>query len=197
MRTFLPRCFIIVFGLAVLAPSRGIGQWNALFIADTLKKNARAVMREQEFVLEIKSPGKTVEKEHYVYTVLNESGDDFGGYVTRYGRFNTINSVTCTLYDLMGKEVKRIKKKDMEDKAAYDGFSLMEDQRYKEFNFYCRNYPYTVDYQEEDEYTGVLGFPGWYPLRASGVSTEHSKYVIIAPKDYEVRYKPVNCNFRP
>jgi hypothetical protein len=198
MRTFLSCCLPVAFCcLAAVAPCKARAQWNALFIPDSLKKNARAVLREEEIVLEIKSPGKAVKREHYVYTILNENGDNFGGITTFYGRFNTINSVSCTLYDLMGKEVKRVKKKDMEDRAAYDGISLMMDERYKEFNFYYRNYPYTVDFQEEDDYDGILDFSDWYPLPSSGVSTQHSKYVIIAPKDYVVRYKPVNCTFRP
>jgi hypothetical protein len=58
-------------------------------------------------------------------------------------------------------------------------------------------YPYTVSYEEEDDYDGILAFDGWYPLYSPGISTQHSKYVIIAPADYKVRYKPVNCDFEP
>ncbi len=171
--------------------------WDARFIPDSLKKNTRAVVREEEIVLEIKSPGKAVQRERHVYTILNENGDNLGGYTAFYGRFNSLNSVSGTLYDALGKELKHVKKKDMEDKAAYDGYSLMEDERYKEYNFYYRNYPYTVDYTEEDEIDGILHFDTWHPLVSRGISTEHSKYVIIAPKDYKIRYKPVNCNFQP
>jgi hypothetical protein len=171
--------------------------WNALLIPDSLKKNTRAVERENEITLEIKSPGKAVQREHHVYTILNENGDNLGGYVSFYGKFNSINSITGILYDANGKEVKRVKKKDMEDRAVYDGESLINDERYKEFNFYCRVYPYTVDYQEEDEITGILQFNAWMLLMKSGVSTQHTKYVIIAPKDYQVRYKAVNCSYSP
>jgi hypothetical protein len=34
-------------------------------------------------------------------------------------------------------------------------------------------------------------------LTSSGVSTQLSKYVIIAPKNYQVRYKAVNCSIQP
>jgi hypothetical protein len=198
MRTILSVCLQGAFCcLTAAAPSRAVAQWSSLFIPDSLKKGARAVMREEEIVLEIKSPGKAVLREHHIYTILNENGDNIGGYTTFYGKFNTISSVSGNLYNAMGKELKRIRKKDMEDKAVYDGFSLMNDERYKEYDFYYRSYPYTVDYQEEDEITGILDINDWHPLYTSGVSTEHSKYVIISPKDYEVRYKPVNCNIQP
>jgi len=166
--------------------------YNVLLIPDSLRKSARAIIREEEMVVDIKSPSKVVTKEHHVYTIFNENGDNIGGFAAFYGRFSVINSVSGTLYDAMGKTVRKMKKKDMEDKSAVGGNDLFVDERYKEFNFYCRDYPYTVDYEEEDEINGLLGLPEWRPLYNSGISTQYSKYVIIAPKDYTVRYKLMN-----
>src|SRR6185312_15552807 len=151
----------------------------------------------EEYVLEIKSPDKAVEKEHHVYTIMNESADNIGGFVAGYDKFTTISGVTGTLYDATGKEVKRIKKKDMDDRSYVSEGILADDDRYKYCNFYCRSYPYTVDFEEEEEENGFLAFDRWTPLYSSGISTEHSKYVIIAPANYQVRYKPVNCNYQP
>jgi hypothetical protein len=171
--------------------------YNVALIPDSLKKDARAIVREQEYILEIKSPGKAIEKRHYVFSIFNESGDDMGGYVSGYDKFTSINSLSGTLYDERGKETKRFKKKDMEDRSYVAEGSLMDDDRYKAYNFYCRTYPYTVEFEEEDDNDGILGFRNWNPLREPGISTQHSKYIIIAPKDYVVRYKPVNCDFQP
>jgi uncharacterized protein DUF3857/transglutaminase superfamily protein len=172
-------------------------QFNVLLIPDSLKKNANVVKRYEEKIVEIKSPGKLVEKERHVYTVLNEEASKYGSYTTSYDKFTNINYVSCTLYNAMGKEQKRIKKKDMEDRSSFDGFSLMTDARYKTTDFYCRDYPYTVDYEEEDETDGVLGFDSWFPASAADMAVEYSKYVIIAPKDYLVRYKPLHCSIQP
>jgi hypothetical protein len=171
--------------------------YSALFIPDSLKRDARAVVREEEYILEIKSPAKVILKERHVYTILNESAENYGGFRTFYSKLNSINYVNMYLYDIMGKELKHIKKKDMEDKSAVSEINLMDDNRYKEYNFFYKTYPYTVAYEEEDEDNDVRDFHNWYPLRASGISTQHSKYVIIAPKDYEVRYKPMNCIYQP
>ncbi|HEY4060864.1 MAG TPA: DUF3857 domain-containing protein [Puia sp.] len=166
--------------------------YNVALIPDSLKKNARAIVREDELILEIRSPAKAVTKEHHVYTIFNENGDNIGGFTSWYDKFTSINSISGTLYDAMGKSLKKVKKKDMEDKSAVSGNDLADDGRYKEYNFYYRVYPYTVDYEEEDEINGVLDFPDWKPLYNSGISTQHSKYMIIAPKDYQVRYKLMN-----
>lgn len=183
--------------LMALTYSLSAQSYNVALIPDSLKKGARAVLREEEYIMEIKSPAKAITKEHHVYTIFNEGADDMGGYVSWYGRFNAINSISGVLYDGTGKELKRVKKKDMEDRSYTSEGNLVDDERYKEYNFYCRIYPYTVDYQEEDEINGILGFNDWTPLRKAGISTQHSKYIIIAPKDYQIRYKPVNCNFQP
>jgi hypothetical protein len=171
--------------------------YNVALIPDSLKKDARAIVREEEYILEIKSPGKAIEKKHYVYSVFKESGDDVGGYVSEYGKFTSINSLSGTLYDEKGKEIKRFKKKDMEDHSYVAEGNLIDDYRYKAYNFYCRTYPYTVEFEDEDEEDGITNFERWSPLFAPGISTQHSKYIIIAPKDYEVRYKPINCNYQP
>ena len=179
----------LIYLLLLAAPVALSAQnYSTALIPDSLRKGARAVIRESEFILEIKSPGKMIEKEHNVYTVLNPNGDNLGGYTSWYGKFNTINEVSGVLYDSLGKLVRKAKRKDMQDKSYVDDMSLASDTRYLEYNFYCQVYPYTVDYQEEDDYTGILDFTDWMPLLNSGISTQHSRYIIIAPKDYTVRY---------
>jgi len=185
-------CLLLAASCSLRAQS-----YNVALIPDSLKKDARAVMREQEYILEIKSPEKAVMKERHVFTILNENGDNIGGYSSYYDNFTSINSITGILYDASGKEMKRIKKKDMDDHSYLDEVTLAVSYRYKSYNFYCRVYPYTVSYEEEDDMEGILAFDSWQPLYSSGISTQHSKYVIIAPADYKVRYKPVNCSFEP
>ena len=188
----------IFFLVLLCAPAGVFAQlYNVLLIPDSLKKNANMVIRVDEKIMEIKSPGKATEKEHHVFTVLNEAAGGYGRYVTYYGKFNSINYVNCTLFDAFGKELKHIKKKDMIDRSVDDQMSLMLDQRAKECNFYYKTYPYTVDFEEEDDIDGMLDISDWVPLPAPSVSVQLSRYVIIAPKDYEVRYKAFNCKVQP
>jgi transglutaminase-like putative cysteine protease len=183
------RTLILVLLLPVCA---GAQSYSVNAIPDSLQKGARAVLRESEVVIEVKSPGKAIVKEHQVYTVLDANGDNLGGYSSWYDKFNPIDEISGTLYDGQGKQLKRAKRKDMDDRSYVDESSLAEDTRYLLHDFHYRNYPYTVDYQEQDQYNGIMRFHDWLPLVTSGVSTQHSKYVIIAPKDYEVRWLALN-----
>ncbi len=188
-----------LLSLFLLSVSTGLyaQEYNVSLIPDSLLKNADVVTRYEERILEIKSPGKAVVHERHVYTILNESGDYCGKYRSYYNRFTSINSITGTLYDAKGKELKRVKKKDMEDVSGTGDESLMTDTRYKVTDFYNRSYPYTVNYEEEDDINGILEISDWVPQEINKASVQDSKYVIIAPKDYQLRYKPVNCSIEP
>jgi hypothetical protein len=186
MRRFI--CIILLAAPCLLQAQN----YSTAGIPDSLRKGARVVVREHDWILEIKAPGKAVEKEHFAYTICNPNGDNLAGYVSQYDKFNEISSATGILYDSLGKTIKKVKRKEMEDRGYEDGFSLATDARYIEHNFYCRTYPYTVEYSEEDDYNGIRGFGEWLPLLNSGISTQHSKYTVIAPKDYVLRWKTFN-----
>lgn len=171
--------------------------YNVALIPDSIKKDADMVIRLEETILEVRSPGKLTIREKHAFTILNEEGASHAHFTTYYGKFNTINYVTATLFDANGKELKKVKKKDMADRSVNDQISLINDERAKEFDFYWRTYPYTVEFEEEDDYDGVRSFPAWVPLPAPSIGLQTSRYVIAAPKDYQVRFKNVNMNQKP
>ncbi len=172
-------------------------QYNVSNIPDSLKKDADVVTRYEERIFEIKSPGKAVEHERHVYTILNESADYLGNYKSYYDKFTSIDHINGTLYDANGKELKHAKKGDMEDVSGTGDESLMTDTRYKVNHFYYKTYPYTVDYEEEDDINGILEIADWIPQGINKASVQDTKYVIIAPKDYQLRYKSENCTIEP
>jgi hypothetical protein len=169
----------------------------AAAIPDSLKANADVVVRLDETTVEVKSPSHAVFREHFVYTILNENGDYLATYRTRYDKFISLNYVNAVLYNAEGKEVKRFRKKDMTDHAAESSGTLVNDERLKSGSFYWRNYPYTVEFDEEDETDAILEIPQWTPPRSDKMSCERSIYSITAPKDYKVKYKQLNIDLKP
>lgn len=186
--------FIFFFFISALVHAQG---YNSLFITDSLRKGADVIKRNEEYILTIKSPSRYTLYKHHVYTILNPAARHYASYITNYDKFCSINSVSGTLYNMMGKEIKHLKKKDWRDNSAYDGFSLLSDARYKENEFYFTEYPYTVEYEEEDEHEGIQGFPRWVPQSNPAMSVENSKFTIIAPAGYIVRYKQINFQQQP
>ncbi|MFT3683226.1 MAG: DUF3857 domain-containing protein [Ferruginibacter sp.] len=189
--------FFISFCLCLFFSAAGAQLYSALLISEKLRTNASVVKRFEEQVLTIHSPSKYTIHEKHVYTILNASAQSYARYITSYDQFSSISNLSGVLYNTAGAELKHTKKKDWEDNSAYDGFSLLTDSRYKKNEFFYSDYPFTVEYEEEDEVTGTLYFPRWTPQNNFGMSVELSRYTIIAPADYKVRYKPVNFTGEP
>ncbi len=183
-------CFLSSFAASQNFPVRDI--------PDSLKENANMVIRLEEKVYEIKSSGEAVSHERHVFTILNEKGEQYATYRTNYNNKSIlINNVTGFLYDASGKEIRHFKKKDMEDHPAYDGSSFVNDQRVKVSSLYSNTYPYTVEFDEEDELTELIHIHDWYPQNELNHSVEKSIYKITVPVDYTLRYRMLNSGITP
>ncbi len=171
--------------------------YNIFMIPDSLLKGADVVKRNEEYILTIKSPLKYSLYEKHAYTIVNSAASQYASYRTSCDKFSDINSVSGKLFNSMGKEIKHTKKNEWRDNSAYDGFSLLSDLRYKQNEFFFAEYPYTVEYEEEDDFNGTQGFPTWMPQRSSFMSVQNSMFTIIAPAGYTVRFKQLNFNVDP
>jgi hypothetical protein len=190
------KIFILLFAVFFAGLAKG-QEYNTLLIPDSLRKGANVVKRSEEYILTIKSPSRFTLYEKHAYTILNASSNRYANYVTQYDKFSSINSVSGKMFNSWGKEIKHTKKSEWTDQSAYDGFSLLSDARYKENEFYSAEYPYTVEYEEEDENNGTQGFPTWMPQSNPLMSVQSSKFTIIAPADYLVRFKQSNFKGEP
>jgi hypothetical protein len=166
-------------------------------IAPHLLKNANAVLRLEEMRLEINSTRETVLKNHYVITILNEAGEEWAEFFEHYDKHREINSVEGVLYDASGKQLKKVKKKDLEDLSGVSDISLMDDNRIKRHNFYHKVYPYTIEYYVEITNKETLFFPRWAPQADENISVEKSTMSIECNAEYKFRYKAFQYKGEP
>ena len=183
MKKLLPFLFMLI---AVLVKAQ---DYNVLLIPDSLIKNANAVKRFEELHVIIKDIGKAVVKHKYVITVFNESGDEYATYANSYDKFTPLSDISGHLYNAMGKKMRTIKKKDISSTSVDDGFSLLTDNRQKEYSFYCKNYPYTVEFEDEQELDGIYFFPSWQPIEDENFSVQLSSFIVEAPANYKLPSK--------
>ncbi len=187
----------LVFAMACTAAFCGGVKYPVSTIADSLKNGANAVKRYEEIIIEIKSPGDAKVTVKYAYTILNEDAEAYSTFTGFYNKLVDISSINGTLFDANGKELKNVKKKDLQDLSGNDESALMSDTRYKKHDFYYRTYPYTVEYEQELAFNGVFDLPDWYPQKARSISVENSKLTVIAPKDYAIRFKKIHYEGNP
>lgn len=173
------------------------GDYAVSKINPALLKNANVVKRVEEESFSLKNPGEADYKLKYVLTILNENGDQYAGLTQYYSKFFDIKSIEGYLYDANGKELKKLKSKDIQDMSGVGDNSLMDDGRYKVHNFYYKVYPYTVAYEIEIKYNGTMFYPDWFPQSRSLLSVEQSRFTFSCPENYEFRYKAYQYSKEP
>lgn len=181
--------FFFFFHLSVSLFSQ---EYSVFFIPDSLVVNSNVIKRYEKTEILIKSIKSAVIRRKTVFTILNEKGDAFASYYTFADRFSKIEELSGTLYNKLGIKIKSVKKKDFAERAYDDNFSLVTDTRVRTHNFFCKDYPYTVEYVEEETYDGIYVFPSWNPISARHLSVQNSSFSVEAPLDYIIRYKLIN-----
>ena len=185
---------LIVMGCLTIAHAQ---DYNVDLIPDSLRKNADVVIRNDEVHVQVKAMNKVIIKHKYAITVLNENGDEYAEYSNSYDPQQPLSDIDGNLYDATGKKLKNVKHKDIQDAPVKDGISLMLDTRIKLHNFYWRSYPYTVEYEDEQELNQTYGIPRWHPVEGLYYAVQNSSYTIETPLDFKIKYKSLNFNGQP
>ncbi len=186
MKTLICLISLLICGLGLMAQN-----YSILALPPELIKDANLVTRNELLEVTIKSPGKAVVKHTYAYTIFNDKADGYAEFSTYYDKFRSIEDIEGRLFDAAGRELKKVRKKDISDLSSESGMSV-SDSRYKSHNFYFKDYPYTVEYTEVIEMNGIFYLPGWVPQISPAMGVQQSRMIVKTPPGYEVRYKEYN-----
>lgn len=157
-----------------------------------LRLKAHAVLRVDEQYFTVISEGKGRLTHKYAYTILDEKAEELSQISLFYSSLNKITSLKGTLYDQYGNEISSLKKSDIQDESVSDGFSFQDDGREKLAGFSYTQYPYTVEFEYEKVYDGLLFYPGWYPQIDTYIGVQNAFYEVSIPKEMQLRYKEYN-----
>lgn len=174
----------------------GDGEYAIFRISPALLKNSNVIKRMEEEKFILKNPGEATYTLKYALTIMNENGDEQAEFVQHYDKFWEIKSIDGVLYDAAGKELRKLKNKEIKDVSGSDN-SLVDDDRYKVHSFYYKVYPYTVVYEVEIKYNGTMFYPDWFPQSRSLMAVEESHFVFSCPDNYEFRYKAYQYDGKP
>ena len=189
--------FTLLLLLIVQASFAGDGEYAVSKIPAALLKNAHVVKRMEHISFEIVSTGEAILRKKYAITILDENGDDQAGFAEYYDKLHEIKNIEGTLYNAEGKELKKLKNKQIIDMTGVDDNNLIDDNRRKFHHFFYKVYPYTVVYEVEIKYEGTLFFPVWLPREEEKYAVQQSSISIIYPSTYALRYKAFNYAGEP
>lgn len=171
--------------------------YPAAAIDSSLRKDAWAVCRDYHQEFELRDYGNAVKRVHMVITVLDKNGDDFGELALAYDKSTKITSLSGKSYNALGLPDDKLKNNAIKDVNYTMAGQIYDDLRMKTASFSGDTYPYTVEYNYEIEYDGLLGYPEWQPLNDYRISVEKSSFLISYPDAMEIRYRefhlPAGC----
>ncbi len=172
-----------LFARAEDQPQLAVSQMPAL-----LALNAEAVVRLDARTFLVESPKRATEHIRTAVTVFNQKGREAGRCVVFYDRLVELKSLRGELLDAEGRKIRELKNPDVKDYSAISGFSLYEDNRVRVAELYHDAYPYTVVFEYERLYNGLINWPTWYPQDGEN-SVELSWFELNVPAAMPVRYR--------
>lgn len=186
---------VIIFFMLISTPLlawTGDKKYPVASIPKDLLEGSNAVLRLDENSFEVVSKGKGIYWSKWACTILNAHAERHSILYLRYDKLKSISYIKGTVYDRYGNEVRKLKKSEIQDQSAVSSISLHEDNRVKIADLSYHQYPYTVEFEVEEVYHGLLYYPGWQPQKYADLAVESSSYRVTMPKDLPLRYKELN-----
>lgn len=161
-------------------------------IDSELRKNANAVVRLNKMEVTIEARNQMRISSKRIVTVLNEKGNGYVHAYTHYEKNDKVNQIEAIVYNALGQEIKKIRKKDFEDRSAVSGGTLYSDSRVLFLNYTPTSYPYTIEFTREFVTPNTAFIPTWSFLDGYNVSTEKSDFSVMVKNQFPFRSKEVN-----
>ena len=191
MKAGSPILLLLLFHAGAIHAQNG---YSVGAIPDTLKKNARTVVREETMELDVSDMDRALLTVHEVVTVLHEGGKQALFFIQKTDKFVSLGDVEIRVYDSSGKNTGKYKQKDLTVLAI--GEDLMDDSKMNMFEVPVSTYPVTVEYRYEIKYKGILSYPP-YQIGTAGEAVEFSSYTAKVRKELDLRYMEKNISLPP
>src|SRR5262245_33332216 len=102
-----------------------IPTYDLASIPEAVKKDADVINRYEDIFFEVTDIDRASLKVQQVYTVLNEEGKDLLNFHQYTSKFTALGDVDIKVFDALGRQTMRYKKKDLSTISLGDG--LVDD----------------------------------------------------------------------
>ncbi len=163
---------------------------------EALKEKANAVILKDFKKVHLKSAGQYEMEVEKAITLLNKKASHLFKFQVLYKEGTEfVDQIEIQIYNQNGFLIQKIKPKEIEDYIAYDGISLITDQRIKHWQSTPSSYPITISYKYTKKSKNTLLLPTWQPIFEENVAVLESEYILHS--DIPVRTKEMNLSHFP
>lgn len=183
--------FVIFFLPAYCAENEPL--LNVIFIPDSLKKDAYAVVRERNIVFDYETLEKGTYTEKKTITILNEKGKEYADFEYPGDKYRVLSDFSGKIYDAAGNLVRKIKKSEVQS-SEWSPYLSTGDVHYF-FDCSPPSYPFTVEYEFSVNFkNGVFSFPSFMPQFSSVMSVQSANYKLNVPQNTKITQKELNIS---
>jgi hypothetical protein len=136
---------------------------------------------------------KLIIDKSFVFQVNNKDGDWIGEVTIPFSKDRKVENLEGWITDQSGTVVRKLKKKDIEDRSAISNASLYRDDFYKYFELKHNSYPYQVHYRYRLVTDEFLFVNYWFPLLYKDTPTLYATLKVEVPEDYEMNILQDKC----
>ncbi|WP_298365856.1 DUF3857 domain-containing protein [uncultured Lutibacter sp.] len=155
-------------------------------IPEKLVKNANSIIRFENVAIDIKSQKEMIIKIEKAITIYNKLASNYEDIIIFHDKGTVIKSVKAYVYNSEGKEIKKIKKSDLNDYSA-SGTNLYTDNRVLYYNYVPTTYPFTIHYSYEIKTSNTAFINPWLPIESYRQSVQKSVYSLKYPSNINIR----------
>lgn len=161
--------------------------FQSIILNKGLTENANALVRLDETDIRLLSSDRMTVKSRTLTTVFRNAGKDAIKNYVYYDSEIKLEEFEAIIYDALGNQIDKIRKKDFKDVSAVSSISLYEDSRIKYFEYIPLSYPYTIDFSYSYQTSNTAFIPKWTPVDDYLVGVEKSAYRFEYPEGTNVR----------
>ena len=177
---------LIFLSFPLIAQQYALGKMNV-----NLLKNVNAVVREDRTVVTLDDFNTLTFEREWVVTILNEKAAKDLDFVIYYDSYDSVKEYEAVVYDVLGVEQKKFKKRDFMDVSA-SGTNLYTDNRALVLDFTPTFYPCTVALTYAYKTSNTAFMPMFMPIPYSGMSVEKASFKLVNKKGIPLHKKFLN-----
>ncbi|MAZ27501.1 MAG: DUF3857 domain-containing protein [Cytophagaceae bacterium] len=185
---------LVIFLLLFVTVKSQDLQYSILGLTDSISDGVDSVIRDENIIIDVTDASKLVFKTHRVITIFNKSGLGDADAVVLYDNNTQVKDLEARMYDAMGNEIEKVRKRDFKDVSAVSGGTLYSDSRAMYLDYTPTTFPFTLvlDYEYTSKTTGFIA--GWSPLANFDSSTQRSTYELLYDPAGEITVKEFNLD---
>jgi hypothetical protein len=191
-RTFLfVACFLLS---SLLLSAQDKPEYSITLLDTSLLRDAHAVIRNEDTRYTIESPRTYTQTTSKAITIFHQNAS--ASYIgVHYNKYSKAEITSIYVYDAFGNLIRKVKKDEIIDVAAYDGTTFLSDERVIVFRSFGGQLPYTIEYKWQIKFKETQYYPPWQP-QDRNESIEKATFTLDAPFNLKVYTRTLNQNFQ-